>query len=191
MTRKRFIVLFTILFTILSFSGCSAFNDADSADTVATAANTTALGDFKAEDVKGNEVTKEIFSNYDLTLVNLFTTWCSPCISEIPHLSEIQKEFSDKGVNVIGIVLDVNEDGKTDEDKMKKLNEIIESTNAGYTIVLPDSVLREGRLKNVDSVPETFFVDKDGNIVGETYVGAHSKEEWIEIINKELAKVKE
>ncbi len=147
------------------------------------------LGNFQAQDVNGNAVTNDIFSNYDLTLVNLFTTWCSPCIKEIPELDAVRKEMADKNVNVIGIVLDVNEDGKIDEDKMDRLKQIIESTKAQYTMVIPDEVLRSGRLKGVNSVPETFFVDKNGNIVGETYLGSHTKEEWIKIIEDELAKL--
>ncbi|WP_324824371.1 TlpA disulfide reductase family protein [Sinanaerobacter sp. ZZT-01] len=191
--RKKIVpILFITLLGIFTLISCAEPNDdMDSTNTISPiAANEAQLGDFKAQDINGNEVTKDIFSNYDLTLVNLFTTWCSPCVEEIPYLSQIDKELSAKGVNVIGIVLDVNEDGKIDDKKLEKLKEIIQSTNAGYDILLPDSVLREGRLKGVDSVPESFFVDKNGNIVGETYVGSHSKEEWIDIINKELDKIK-
>ena len=39
--------------------------------------------------------------------------------------------------------------------------------------------------------PETFFVDKNGNIVGETYSGSHSLDEWKEIVEKELENVTE
>lgn len=162
----------------------------DTKDTISPVASATQLGDFKAQDPAGNEVTKNIFSDYDLTLVNLFTTWCSPCIEEIPNLNAVDQEMADQGVNVIGIVLDVNEDGKIDQDKLDKLNQIIKSTKAEYDIILPDEVLRSGRLKGVSSVPESFFVDKNGNIVGETYVGSHSKAEWTEIVENELAKLK-
>ena len=48
-----------------------------------------------------------------------------------------------------------------------------------------------GRLSGIDAVPETFFVDKEGNIVGDTYVGSHGLEEWREIVEKELEGVKE
>lgn len=152
--------------------------------------NATPLGDFKAQDVKGNEVTKDVFSAYDLTLVNLFTTWCSPCIKEIPDLDAVDKEMANKSVNVIGMVLDVNENGQIDQKKMDILNQIIESTKAEYQIVLPDEVLRSGRLKGVNSVPESFFVDKNGNIVGEPILGSNSKEEWIKLIEEELANLK-
>ncbi|MPN62216.1 hypothetical protein SDC9_209963 [bioreactor metagenome] len=56
-------------------------------------------------------------------------------------------------------------------------------------MVIPDDVLRAGRLKGVNSVPESFFVDKNGNIVGKTYLGSHTKEEWIKIVEDELAKL--
>ena len=36
---------------------------------------------------------------------------------------------------------------------------------------------------------ETFFVDKDGNIVGDTYTGSHTLDEWKEIVEKELKNV--
>lgn len=171
--------------------GCTNSNDMDSTDTISpVASNETQIGDFKAQDVDGNEITKDIFSDYDLTLVNLFTTWCSPCIEEIPYLNAVDKELADKAVNVIGIVLDVNEDGKIDEKKLDKLKAIIKSTKAEYDIMIPDEVLRSGRLKDVNTVPESFFVDKNGNIVGETYVGSRNKEEWIKIVNDELAKLK-
>lgn len=159
-------------------------------DTIQPVASKMAsIGDFEAKDLAGNTVTKDVFKDYDLTLVNLFTTWCSPCIKEIPELNDVYKEMADKKVNVIGIVLDVNEGGKVDADKMDKLNKIIESTKAEYMVLLPDDVLRGGPLKDVNSVPETFFVDKDGNIVGETYLGSRNKSEWIKVIEDELKKL--
>lgn len=198
--KKIFLLLLVTTLTIFMI-GCSQPNTGITLDknkdntfgaqeTVQPVATKTQLDDFKAQDVNGKEITKDIFADYDLTLVNLFTTWCSPCIKEIPELNAVDKEMADKKVNVIGMVLDVNENGTIDKSKLDKLNKIIESTKAEYTMVLPDDVLRAGRLKGVDSVPESFFVDKDGNIVGKTYLGSHTKEEWIKIIEDELAKLK-
>nr|WP_315019629.1 TlpA disulfide reductase family protein [uncultured Aminipila sp.] len=198
--KKGFLLLLVTTLTIFML-GCSQPNTGINLDknkdntfgvqeTVQPVATKSQLGDFKAQDVNGKEITKDIFADYDLTLVNLFTTWCSPCIKEIPELDAVAKEMADKKVNVIGMVLDVNENGTIDKSKLDKLNKIIESTKAQYTMVLPDEVLRSGRLKNVDSVPETFFVDKNGNIVGKTYLGSHTKEEWIKIIEDELTKLK-
>ena len=46
-------------------------------------------------------------------------------------------------------------------------------------------------LQGISAFPETFFVDKNGNIVGETYSGSHTLEEWKEIVEKELSAIKE
>lgn len=189
--KKLFLLLLIGMLSTSILAGCTTQKDMDTTNTISpVSSNDKQIGDFKAQDLKGNEVTKDIFSGYDLTLVNLFTTWCSPCVEEIPYLNEVDKELKDKAVNVIGIVLDVNENGKIDDKKLDKLKDIVSSTKAEYDIILPDEVLRSGRLKGVNSVPESFFVDKNGNIVGETYVGSHSKDEWIKIINDELKKIK-
>jgi len=51
--------------------------------------------------------------------------------------------------------------------------------------------MMNGRLNGISAFPETFFVDKNGNIVGETYSGSHSLEDWKEIVEKELENVTE
>ena len=51
--------------------------------------------------------------------------------------------------------------------------------------------MMNGRLNGISAFPETFFVDKNGNIVGETYSGSHSLDEWKEIVEKELENVTE
>lgn len=203
--KKLFTLLLVCVLVMSTFIGCSYFKKGatgnmnstnkveDTKDTVLPSQvekNATSIGDFRARDLKGNEVTKDVFSNYDLTLVNLFTTWCTPCVKEIPDLNAVKNEMANKSVNVIGIPLDVNEGGQIDQNKLDKLNQIIAATKAEYQIILPDEVLRSGRLKGVSSVPESFFVDKNGNIVGNPIVGSNSKEEWIKLINDELAKLK-
>ena len=67
------------------------------------------LGDFSAQDFDGNAVSKDIFADYDLTMVNLWTTTCSYCIEEMPILNELRKEFQDDGVrfNIISVCMDV------------------------------------------------------------------------------------
>ena len=50
------------------------------------------LGDFTMQDINGEIYTQEMFVDHELTMVNVFTTWCTPCIREIPDLMELQKE---------------------------------------------------------------------------------------------------
>ncbi len=64
------------------------------------------VGEFSMQDIEGETYTQEMFSDYDLTMVNVFTTWCTPCVNEIPDLEKLKNEMADQGVNVVGIVLD-------------------------------------------------------------------------------------
>lgn len=142
------------------------------------------LGEFSMEDVNGETYTQEMFAEHDLTMINVFTTWCSPCIREIPDLERLSKEMEDQGVQVVGIVLDVA--GNADEETIEKAKLLAEKTGAAYPFLIPDAGYLNGRLAGISAVPETFFVDKEGNFVGETYSGSRSFEDWKGIVEKEL-----
>ena len=169
------------------FQQLSAFDQPQ--DTSNTGDSTT-VGKFETKGIDGKDYTEKVFSDYDLTLVNIFTTWCSPCVNEIPELEKLYEEMKEKGVGVVGVVLDtVGDDGKQDDATVKKAGVLQKKTKASYPFLIPDSTMMNGRLNGISAFPETFFVDKEGNIVGETYSGSHSLDEWKEIVEKELANV--
>lgn len=138
------------------------------------------------KDINGKEFSKKDYENYDLTMVNVFATWCTACIKEIPDLVELQKEMKDKGVNVVGIVTDTVDDGGENQDAIAKAKTIQEKTKANYPFLMPDKTNFNGRLNGIQALPETFFIDKNGKIVGETYSGSHDLKAWKEIVEKEL-----
>ena len=159
-------------------------------DSSSNAENSTTVGKFETKGIDGKDYTEKVFSDYDLTLVNVFTTWCSPCVNEIPELEKLYEEMKEKGVGVVGVVLDtVGDDGKQDEETVKKAGVLQDKTKASYPFLIPDSTMMNGRLNGISAFPETFFVDKEGNIVGETYTGSHTLDEWKEIVEKELKNV--
>ena len=169
------------------FQQLSAF---DQPQDTSNAGDSKTVGKFETKGVDGKDYTEKVFSDYDLTLVNIFTTWCSPCVNEIPELEKLYEEMKEKGVGVVGVVLDtVGDDGKQDDAAVKKAGVLQEKTKASYPFLIPDSTMMNGRLNGISAFPEIFFVDKEGNIVGETYSGSHSLDEWKEIVEKELANV--
>ena len=170
------------------FQQISVFETAQ--DTDSSSEDATSVGNFETTGIGGDTYTEKVFSDYDLTLVNIFTTWCSPCVNEIPELEKLYQEMKDSGIGVVGVVLDtVDSDGNQDEDTVKKAEILREKTKATYPFLIPDSTMMNGRLNGISAFPETFFVDKNGNIVGETYTGSHSLDEWKEIVEKEFANV--
>ena len=169
------------------FQQLSAF---DQPQETSNAGDSTTVGKFKTKGVDGKDYTEKVFSDYDLTLVNVFTTWCSPCVNEIPELEKLYEEMKEKGVGVVGVVLDtVGDDAKQNEDTVKKAGVLKEKTKASYPFLVPDSTMMNGRLNGISAFPETFFVDKEGNIVGETYSGSHTLDGWKEIVEKELKNI--
>ena len=159
-------------------------------DTSVNPEDVKSVGKFETTGIDGKTYTEKVFSDYDLTLVNIFTTWCSPCVKEIPELQELYKEMKDKGVGVAGVVLDTtDEKGNQDEEAVKKAGILQEKTKAEYPFLIPDTTMMNDRLQGISAFPETFFVDKDGNIVGDTYTGSHTLDEWKEIVEKELKNV--
>lgn len=100
------------------FQKLSAF---DQPQETSNAGDSTNVGKFETKGVDGKDYTEKVFSDYDLTLVNVFTTWCSPCVNEIPELEKLYEEMKEKGVGVVGVVLDtVSDDAKQNEDTVKK-----------------------------------------------------------------------
>lgn len=151
----------------------------------------TSLGEFAMQDINGNSYTEEMFQDYDLTMVNVFTTWCTPCVEEIPDLDKLYQSMKDQGVNVVGVLLDVlDEKGGIIQENLETARLLAERTNATYPFLIPDDSYMNGRLIGIEGFPETFFVDKDGNIVGETYSGSGDLEYWTSIVEKELSNVR-
>ncbi len=135
------------------------------------------FGDFQTLTLTGEEASQEIFADADLTMVNIWGTFCGPCLREMPDLGDLSREYADSGFQIVGIITDVTE--TEDETAM----EILEETGADYTHLLISRELYDNYLWQVQVVPTTIFVDSQGKQVG-IYTGSRSKEDWTEIIEE-------
>lgn len=176
----------TTLDEMMPFNGQSAFEQPQTATSDADN-----VGTFETTDIDGNTYTEKVFSDYDLTLVNAFTTWCSPCVNEMPELEKLYQEMKDQGVGVVGMVLDsVSEDGTPDDSIVQKAQLLKEKTGVTYPLLIPDKGFLNGRISWLQSFPESFFVDKDGNIVSDPIMGSNTFDGWKEAVEKQLAALK-
>lgn len=197
MKRRTFLISTAVLSLSLLLSACSrpltpvTPSSSQSAGATDTQAPSGVLSTFSAADLDGNTVDQSVLAEHDLTMINVWATYCGPCLHEMPDLGELAKEYSDQGVQFIGIVSDVlDQDGTPSETQLSTAKDIASSTGAAYTHLVPAGDLL-GLLYQIKSVPTTFFVDKDGNQVGQTYVGARTKDSWKQVIDSTLAEVKE
>ena len=145
------------------------------------------VGTFETADINGNTYTESVFSDYDLTLVNAFTTWCSPCVNEMPELEQLYQDMKDQGVGVVGMIIDaVDEEGNTDEAVLEKAKVLQEKTGVTYPLLIPDAGKLNGRIQGLQSFPESFFVDKNGNIVSDPIMGSNDLEGWKAAVEEQL-----
>lgn len=198
MKRNR-IALCSTLLALALLAGCS---DLNARGTLSVESATPAPGEsaqtpagilssFTATDLAGNEVTQEIFAEHELTMVNIWATFCRPCLVEMPDLGEISAEYADKGVQIVGLVSDtLTRDGEISSRHVELAQEVIDTTGADYLHLLPSQDLFN-LLSQATSVPTTFFVDQNGDQVGYTHVGAKSKDAWVKLIDETLAEVRE
>lgn len=150
---------------------------------------TGVLSAFSTTDLEGNTLDQSILADYDLTMVNVWATFCGPCINEMPDLGELAAEYADKGVQIIGLVSDtMDSDGTISDSQVETAKEIVAETGADYRHLLPSDDLL-GILSQIYAVPTTFFVDSEGVQVGDAIITAQSKEKWIETIDGMLAEV--
>ena len=146
---------------------------------------------FTSKDLNGTEVTDAIFTKNKITLVNIWGTFCPPCIREMPDLAKLNEANKAKGVEVVGIPIDIVDRTGTILPRTKADGDaIIAQTGATYTHIVPTKDMMNGLLRNIQAVPATFFVDKDGKIIGQMYLGARSQKDWQKIIDDLLKKQK-
>lgn len=147
--------------------------DNESSDVILT-------GEFKkftTFDIYGNEINEDLIKGYDLVMINIWGTFCPPCINEMPELGELAGELLEKNILLLGICVDVY-----DESGLETAREIVEDTGADYPHLLVSDDLLNIYISGVTAVPETIFLDSTGTIIG-SEIGSRSKEDWEAVID--------
>jgi thiol-disulfide isomerase/thioredoxin len=137
---------------------------------------------FSASDLNGRIVDNSFFTNQRLTMVNVWGTFCGPCIREMPELAQLPGEFPSTDFAILGVVADT-----PDASNEATARQLTGSTGVTYTNVVPDLSITNDILADVSVVPTTFFVDRTGTVVGEVLTGSRSKAEWMSVIQGMLA----
>ena len=130
--------------------------------------------EFSLPDIKGKVVSLSDFSG-KVVILDFFATWCPPCRQEVPDFIELQKSYGDKGFTMIGVAL----------VKLGDAKKFAGEFGINYPVLIDDGKV-SGSYGPIRSIPTTFVVDRDGNIV-KMYIGFRPKEVFENDI-KELLK---
>ena len=126
------------------------------------------LEDFELSKEKKN-ISNLVFNNYKeekvsfsefkgkVLLVNFWATWCAPCIKEMPSLDRLKYKV---GNNFDVIAISVDRDG------INKVKDFFDNNNIKNLEKFFDIKNSLAKEMNLFGVPTSFFIDKNGNIIG-------------------------
>ena len=126
------------------------------------------LEDFELSKEKKN-ISNLVFNNYKeekvsfsefkgkVLLVNFWATWCAPCIKEMPSLDRLKYKVGDN-FDVIAI--------SVDRDGINKVKDFFDNNNIKNLEKFFDIKNSLAKEMNLFGVPTSFFIDKNGNIIG-------------------------
>lgn len=134
--------------------------------------------DFSAKNTEGKMVSLKQ-SLGKVTLIDFWASWCAPCRQENPNVVALYNEFHAKGLNIIGVSLDR-------ENEANKWKEAILKDNLTWTQVSnlkfwEDPVAIKYGIK---SIPATFLLDASGKIIAKDLHGAELKAKVAELLAK-------
>ena len=146
----------------------------------------TEFGDFTVSSLDGTEVTSEILKGHKVNLINIWATYCGPCITEMPDLDVIDKTYGNE-VQVMGFCIDIADStGNIDADLLEQAVRIVnEVTKVSYTSLIPSPALLKGVLSDIFAVPTSYIVDENGKVL-ESFVGRKSQDELERMLKKYL-----
>ncbi len=123
-------------------------------------------------------------------LIDLWATWCPPCISEIPTFVDLQERYGEQGLVIVAIAFESDDD--EDSTRADRLREFVEHHSINY-LVLDGGPPEEfatalPQLKNVRGFPVEVLIGRDGTIVDVRNSYGYKKK-WARKLERELAEL--
>ena len=167
----------------------NAANGMEKSNTVSESENKgkSPIVKFSTADLSGKSVTNEIFEKYDVTLVNIWATWCPPCKAELPDLEKTYKKYSQQNCNVMAITMDVSAE---EPEMLDMAKDILKDSGCSF-LGLQNCNDFAQIISGLPGVPASFLVDKTGKIIdGSFHVGRLDEKGFEELFEKGLKAIK-
>ena len=111
--------------------------------------------DFTLPNLAGNNVSLTDFRG-KVVLLNIWATWCPPCVAEMPSMQKLYQELKDEGFLILAVSLD--------ETGVEAVKPFIDKHRLDFPVLLDV----KGEIKNlyqITGIPESFIIDRSGTIV--------------------------
>lgn len=90
----------------------------------------------------------------DVVMINFWATWCGPCRQEMPLLDELYSRYQRVGFNLLGVNID---------DDSRRAMQMIEELGVNFPVLF-DARKEVSKLYEVEAMPVTVLVDREGNV---------------------------
>lgn len=118
-----------------------------------------------------------------VVVLNFWATWCLPCRQEVPALVELDGEYRERGLAVLGISVDRQ---GTAQEVERQLRRFVEEYGIEYEVYVDGDLKLVKEFGDFAAIPRTFVLDGQGE-VAHTFDGAASHDELVEVIEPLLA----
>ena len=112
-----------------------------------------AAPDFALKSSTGENLRLSEFRG-DVVMINFWATWCGPCRQEMPLLDELYARYERVGFNLLGVNID---------DDSRRAMQMIEELGVDFPVLF-DARKEVSKLYEVDAMPVTVLVDREGNV---------------------------
>ncbi len=137
--------------------------------------------EFSTTDIYGSSYTADYFRSHELTIVNVWGTYCGPCIDEMPELEELYNgELAELNVGLVAIPVDVY-----DSSTIDTCIDLVEDLGVTFPVLVPDDALYDEYIANTMVVPTTYIVDSTGTVVAGPIEGSYV-DEYMEAVYANL-----
>jgi len=118
----------------------------------------------KYKDYKGGTKSLADFKG-KYVYIDMWATWCKPCITEIPHLKSLEKEYHGKNIEFVSISTDSDRRSGTWEKAEEKWRAMVKDKNLGGVQLFAGEDYTFAQEYQVTGIPRFILIDPNGNIV--------------------------
>lgn len=112
--------------------------------------------DFTFKSLDGNKISLSDYKG-KVVIVNFWATWCGPCIHEMPDLQKLYEKYNKDGLQILGLTV---------QSREQQIPGLLKRTGVKYPILL-DAEPAVEKYGPFNSIPQTYIINRDGEIVEE------------------------
>lgn len=133
--------------------------------------------DFSKQSIQGQTIKLSDFRNKHYILLDFWANWCGPCVKQIPQINKLQDIYANKGLRIIGVSLDGNEEEWRNAVEEYELGKWIHVLSYNDPSAYFSNSYDISEIYNISSIPLYILIDKQGKVIAR----------WQHIGDKEIA----